>query len=372
MRAAAIAGRVWALVVKEFLALLRDRKSRMVVIVPPLIQTLVFAYAATFDVRAVPLGLWVEDGGGRASALLQRFADSAAFAPAGSFARPEEVAAAITEQRVLAVLHIGQTFSADLAAGRPAEVQLLIDGRRSNTALIVQGYAASIVAAFNQEEAGRPGGGGAEVALRAWYNPTLESRWFILPGLTAVLSMIVAMLVTSLSVARERELGTFEQLLVTPLRPAEILVGKILPGLAVGLLEANLIALVAVAWFGVPFVGSLALLELSLALFLLSGVALGLAISAVAQTQQQAILGVFLFLAPAVTLSGFATPIANMPGWAQLLTRINPIRYMMVLARGLFLQDMPWSVAWPQLWPMTLIGIAAMAAATWLFRRRLG
>jgi ABC-2 type transport system permease protein len=364
-------GRVWALVVKEFLALLRDRRSRMVVIVPPLVQTLVFAYAANFDVTAVPLGLWIEDGGVRASELVQRFADSPAFAPAGSFARPADVAAAITEQRVLAVLHVGQSFSADLAAGRPAEVQLLIDGRRSNTALILQGYAASVIEAFDADQPGR-GSGRAEVRLRAWYNPTLESRWFILPGLTAVLSIIVAMLVTSLSVARERELGTFEQLLVTPLRPAEILVGKILPGLAVGVLEANLIALIAVLWFGVPFIGSLALFELSLLLFLLSGVGLGLAISAVAQTQQQAILGVFLFLAPAVTLSGFATPIANMPQWAQHLTMVNPLRYMIVLSRGQFLQDLPWSVAWPQLWPMTLIGIAAMAAATWLFRRRLG
>jgi ABC-2 type transport system permease protein len=364
------ARRIWALVVKEFLAIWKDRRSRFVLIVPPIVQTLVFAYAATYDVTGVPLGLWVEDGGGRASELIERFADSSAFVPTASFARPQDVADAINAQRVAAVLHIGQNFSADLAAGRPADVQLVIDGRRSNTALIVQGYAAAIVAAYNAQHRMAPGHVGIE--LRAWFNPTLESRWFILPGLVVALSIIATMLITALSLARERELGTFEQLLVTPLRPIEILIGKTVPGLVVGFVEANLIILVAVLWFRVPFVGQLALMHLSLLLFLLSAIGIGLAISAVAQTQQQAILGVFLFLAPAIVLSGFATPIANMPQWCQWLTLINPIRYMLVLSRGLFLRDLAFAQAWPELWPMTLIGLVTMAFATWLFGRRLG
>lgn len=364
------AQRIWALVVKEFLAIWKDRRSRLVLVVPPIIQTLVFAYAATYDVTAVPLGLWIEDGGGRASELVQRFADSSAFHPAASFARPQDVADAITEQKVVAVLHIGQNFSADLAAGRPAEAQLVIDGRRSNTALIVQSYAAAIVAAYDAAHSAAPGH--VAVELRAWFNPTLESRWFILPGLVVALSIVATMLITALSLARERELGTFEQLLVTPLRPLEILVGKTVPGLVIGFVEANLIIAVAVFWFGVPFVGQLALMHLSLLLFLLSAIGIGLAISAVAQTQQQAILGVFLFLAPAIVLSGFATPIANMPQWCQWLTLINPIRYMLVLSRGLFLRDLAFAQVWPELWPMTVIGLVAMAFATWLFGRRLG
>jgi len=364
------ARRIWALVVKEFLAIWKDRRSRLVLIVPPIMQTLVFAYAATFDVSAVPLGLWIEDGGGRASELVERFADSSAFRPVASFDRPQAVADAITEERMLAVLHIGQNFSADLAAGRPADVQLVVDGRRSNTALIVQAYAAAIVAAY--DAAHRTAPGHVAVELRAWFNPTLESRWFILPGLVVALSIVATMLITALSLARERELGTFEQLLVTPLRPLEILVGKTMPGLIVGFVEANLIIAVAVFWFGVPFVGQPALMHLSLLLFLLSAIGIGLAISAVAQTQQQAILGVFLFLAPAIVLSGFATPIANMPQWCQWLTLINPIRYMLVLSRGLFLRDVAFAEAWPELWPMTVIGLVAMAFATWLFGRRLG
>ena len=172
-------------------------------------------------------------------------------------------------------------------------------------------------------------------------------------------------------VARERELGTFEQLLVTPLRPMEILVGKTVPALCIGFVEANLIAALACFAYGVPFVGSIVLFNVAIAVFVLSAVGIGLVISSVAKTQQQAILSVFLFLSPAAVLSGFTTPIANMPDWAQALTHLNPIRYMVTLSRGIFLQDLSWALAWPQLWPMALIGCVTLGFATWLFSRRL-
>lgn len=372
--------RLWALMVKEFLAIWKDPRTRMVVLVPPVIQVLIFAFAATFDVRQVPLAVWNEDGTSVSRELVRRFAGSDAFRIVARVDGPAAVRAVIDRQTAAAVLHIGQRFSAELATGRPAPVQLLIDGRRSNSALIVQNYAADIVAAYDRSLAGAAGGrslagtlgqAGPTVAVRAWFNPNLESRWFILPGLNVLLAMITAMLLTALSVARERELGTFDQLLVTPLRPVEIMIGKVLPPLAIGLFEAVLILGLAVFAFGVPFVGSPAWLALGFVVFLVSAIGIGLAISALATTQQQAILGVFMYLTPAIVLSGFATPIENMPGWCRLLSRANPLRYMLDLSRGLYLRAPPASVILGDLWPMALIGLVTLAAATWLFRHRL-
>lgn len=362
--------RLRALILKEFLSLLKDRKIRFVLIMPPLVQMVLFANAATFDVSGVTLGIWNEDRSALAAELVQRFAQSPAFARIATYDRPEEVADGITEQRVVAVLHLGQRFSADLKSGRAPQAELVLDARRSNTALIAESYAQSIVQDYTaglSRHRVLP-----DIVTRAWFNPNLSSQWFILPGLVALLSIVLALLTTALSVARERELGTFDQLLVTPLRPFEIVIGKTLPSFIIGLGTAGLLSLVAVLIYRVPFVGDPLILFTGLAVFLLSGVGIGLAISSVAHTQQQAILGVFLFLAPAIILSGFGTPIENMPHWCQLLTRIDPIAYMLVLARGVFLQDMQWDVALTQLWPMALIGIATFGFATWLFGRRLG
>ena len=207
------------------------------------------------------------------------------------------------------------------------------------------------------------------IETRDWFNPTLEPEWFVLPGLVAVLSMLIGMMVAALSLARERELGTFEQMLVTPLRPAEIMIGKAIPAMIVGLFEANIVIAAAVLWFRVPFVGSLALLEAGLLVYLLAGVGVGLAISSVAQTQQQAILGVFIYASPAVMLSGFASPIENMPPIVQWITLVDPMRWMLIIARGVFLQGMPAAIAWSAIWPMALIGIALMTAAGLMVRR---
>lgn len=363
-------GRVVALMRKELLAVWRDRCSRAVLVAPPLIQLLIFAYAATFDVNSVRYALLDEDGGRAARELASRFDGSPAFRRIATVRSDAEAARLLVGQHAMMVLHIGRTFTADVSAGRPARVQILLDGRRSNTAQTVLGYAQAIVGAFEAERgaAGAPAARAALVA-RAWFNPNLESRWFILPGLVATLTQIAALLVACLSVARERELGTFDQLLVTPLRPAEILLGKALPAFLVGMVEATAIAAVAVGWFGVPFTGSLALLYLALALFIVAVVGVGLMISAVARTQQQAILGAFLFVVPAVILSGFATPIANMPEAIQVLTYANPLRYVLIVLRGLFLQDLPAALALGHLWPLLPIAACTMAAAAWMFRR---
>ncbi|HVJ34533.1 MAG TPA: ABC transporter permease [Terriglobia bacterium] len=367
--------RIIALIVKEMLLLWKDRRMRFVIILPPLIQVVIFAHAATFEVRHVPLAVWNEDQTEDSREFVRRFTDSDAFDLVANLDNPQAVTDWINAQRAGAVLHIDARFSADLASSRPAKVQMIIDGRRSNVALIVQNYAATIVESYNRERLGAAGStalAGPRLEVRAWFNPNLESQWYILPALNALLVMVMAMLITALSVARERELGTFDQLLVTPLRPLEILIGKVTPSLIIALGEAFGILAVAVFAFDVPFRGSLAWFGVSFVVFLLSAIGIGLAISAVAKTQQQAILAVFIFLAPAIILSGMATPIDNMPDWCQKLSLINPTRYMVELIRSLYLRDPAPALIIQQLWPMLLIGAITLSFATLLFRRRLG
>ena len=359
--------RILALIVKELVGLWKDPKTRFVILVPPLVQVVIFAYAATYDVTHVPLGIWNDDAGTQSAELVRRFAGSPAFDVVASFASPAEARAAIDAKRVAAVLHVPQNFSADVLSGRTAQVQLLLDARRSNSALMAQSYAASIAGDYAQGL--HPGRIPIVLITRDWFNPTLESTWFIVPGLVCILSLIMSLLISSLSLARERELGTFEQLLVTPLRPVEILVGKALPGIIVGLINANIVIAAALLWFRLPFRGDLALLEAMLLLYTLSGVGIGLVLSSFAKTQQQAMLGVFVFASPMIVLSGYAAPIENMPALAELASRIDPVRYMLVIARGLFLQDMPLGVVLGQAWPMALIAAAMLTVARFAVRR---
>lgn len=365
--------RIAALVLKEFLALLKDRKSRFVVVVPPLFQLLVFGYAATFDLNRVPYAVYNEDSGALPEELLARFRGSPHFHEKARITRHEEMTRLVSEKEVLLVLHMGPDFSRRLLTGGTAEVQVIVDGRNSNTAMLALNYVRDMVTRFNREWADRRGSAAmpAPLEVRAWFNPNLESRWFIVPGIVGLLTLVVTLLVTALSVAREREQGTFDQLLVTPLRPAEILLGKALPGFVIGTFEASLIVLVVVFWFEVPLRGSVAVLYAGLLVFLLSAIGVGLMISSLAATQQQGLLGAFMFLVPSVILSGFATPIANMPAAVRFLTLFNPTRYFMVVLRGVFLEDMPLDLLMAQFWPMALIGTTSLMAAAWLFRRRM-
>ena len=362
-------GRILALILKELASLWKDRRTRMVLVVPPLMQTLLFAYAASFEVRDVRIAVWNEDAGIHGRELVARFAGSPSFAVIGAVDDPAEAARLIDERAAAAVLHIPQSFSADVIAGRTARVQLLLDARRSNSALMVDGYATAIAASYALER----GSGPLPIAIetRDWFNPTLEPKWFILPALVAVLSLIMSMIVGALSLARERELGTFEQLLVTPLRPFELMAGKAVPAVIVGMLEAHIVVAAALLWFGLPFAGSVAVLEAALLIYMLSGTAIGLAISAFARTQQQAILGVFVFVSPAIVLSGFASPVENIPPGVAWMSVLDPVRYMVVVARGVFLEDMPFAVALHSIWPMALAAALSMTVAVAAVRRAL-
>ncbi|MCE5185431.1 MAG: ABC transporter permease [Planctomycetaceae bacterium] len=362
-----------ALVTKEFLAVLRDPKSRIVLIVPPIVQLLVFGYAITFDLNRVPLAVYDENPSQASRELIALFTGSPNFHKVASIDRQEQIAELIDRKDALMVVHIGSSFTRDLLLSKPASVQIILDGRNSNTALIALNYAQSIVSRFNDawRQTHQLAGPPARLETRAWFNPNLESRWFMIPGIAGLLTLVVTMTVTALSVAREREQGTFDQLLMTPLRPVEILLGKTLPGFIIGLIEGTFIFAVTVLWFKIPLRGHLLTLYTGLSLFLLSSVGVGLMISSLSATMQQGLLGAFLFLVPAITLSGFTTPIVNMPVWLQYLTLLNPMRYFMVVIRSTFLEGAAFGSLVHQFWPMGVIGLVCMSAAGWLFRNRL-
>lgn len=365
--------RLLALVRKEFLALLKDPRSRFVIIGPPVVQLLVFGYAATYDLNDVPMAVYNESRSAESRDLIARFSGSPNFQQIATLTNIEQISPLIDQREALIVLHIGPQFDRQLRVNGTSDVQIIVDGRNSNTAMIASGYAQTIVQNFNIERARRLGGPGppARLEVRAWFNPNLASRWFIVPGIIGLLTLVVTLLVTALSVAREREQGTFDQLLVTPYQPWEILIGKAIPGFVIGMGEATFITLVAVFGFQVPFLGSVVTLYAGIALFLLSAIGIGLMISSLSVTQQQGLLGAFLFLVPAIILSGFSTPIANMPSAVQTLTYINPMRYFMVILRGVFLEGTPSHLLIDQFWPLAVIGLTTLLAASWLFRRRM-
>lgn len=365
--------RIVALAIKELLAVLKDKKSRIVLVVPPILQLLVFGYAATFDLNDIPVAIYNEDRSAPSRELVARVLGSPHFHLVTYVDHDSQITPLIDNKDVLVVLRFTQHFSADLYNGRTAKVQMIIDGRNSNTALLVQGYLRNIVKDFNLDWARRNGQPPppATVHVRPWFNSNMESRWFIVPGIVGLLSLVITTIVTSLSVAREREAGTFDQLLVTPLRPVEILIGKSFPGVLIGLVEGSFILLMAILWFEVPLRGSLGALYVGMFLFILSGVGIGLMISSLAVTQQQGMLGAFLFLVPAVILSGFATPIANMPYVVQLITYIDPLRYFLIILRGVFLEGDSYEILLHYYWPMAIIALVTLSFAGWLFRHRM-
>ncbi len=366
-------GRVYALIIKECLAILRDKKGRSVLIVPPIIQLFIFSFAVTLDVKNVQIGILNRDSGRPSFELIERLRGSPTFTKIITVHNIQEIDDVIDSEKALVVLQFDDQFSRNLMSGKPAKLQAILDGRKSNSAQIVQGYLSRIVEQFSREYAARAGLPIENTVLVTynWYNPNLLYTWFTVPNLVGVLSMLIGLLVTGLSIARERELGTFDQLLVSPLQPHEILLGKTLPAILIGMAEGSLITLAAIVFFGVPFTGSFVLLYFSLLVFITSIVGVGLFISALAATQQQAILGIFVFMPPAVMLSGYATPIENMPQWLQTATLANPLRHFLVIVKGVFLKAMPLSIAFSHLWPMAVIAAVTLTLASWLFRRRL-
>lgn len=366
--------RILNLIWKELLTVLRDPKVRLSILLPPIIQLFVFTFAATLDVKDVPIGILNRDNGEQAFELVQRFYGSPIFNKKVTFLKAvEEITPFIDHQKGLMVVSIDEQFSRNIDAGKPATVQLIFDGRKTNTAQIVAGYSSEIINRFNNDLTAQAKQITQNVELkpRIWFNPNGLYVWYNIPCLVAVLSMLTCLVVTTQSVARERELGTFDQLLVSPLVPREILIGKIVPGIIIGLLEGFLLFFIGIHGFGVPFTGSFLLYLLSLLIFVASISGIGLFISSLSATQQQAMLGTFVFMMPSVLLSGFATPIENMPNWLQPFTYLIPLRYMLIISKGIFLKAMPAKIIFENLWPLMVIGLINIIGASLFFRRRL-
>jgi len=363
--------RILALLRKELRAILKDPPSRASLFLPPILQCLIFGYAATYDLSHVPYAVLDQDSSAASHELLAALDGTRVFERVAQLHRAADIRGMIDGQRALLVIQIGQDFERQLAAGRAASVQVIADGRNSNTAGTAIGYVAAIVDSFNAQWALEHGFDTAPITAtpRAWYNPNLETRWFMVPALVGTLSLLQTLLVTALSVAREREQGTLDQLLVTPLHPLEIIIGKALPSVLIGLVQATLILLVAGLWFRIPFAGSYWTLYAGLALFLLAGVGIGLMLSAVVATMQQAVLYAFVIMMPLALLSGLSTPIANMPAFFQYLTLLNPLRYAIDLAHRVYLEGAGLADLGPDLGAMALIAAVSLAGTAWTFRR---
>lgn len=364
--------RIASLIVKELLASVRDAQTRWVVIFSPPFLLLIYAFAITQEVKNVSVAVYNEDNGTASRELLARFDRAPVFDRILHYESWNEAAAAIDSGRAAMAVRLGPEFSRRLEARRPAQIQLILDGRRSNTAQILEGYAARIVAAFNADLAGAEARPPTIMVTRAWFNPNLKPLWFATPSLFAVLTMVVGFMASALSIARERELGTFDQLLVSPLRPFEIMIGKAAPAILIALASAS--AMLALGWLvlQVPLRGSITLLYAAMIVFLTSVVGIGLFISSLASTQQQAVIGLFFYMMPAVLISGYATPVENMPDWLQWLAETDPLMHFIVICKGVFLKDVPAPVIAAHVWPMAMIAAFTLSAAAFLFRRRLG
>ncbi|MGH8167471.1 MAG: ABC transporter permease [Woeseiaceae bacterium] len=365
--------RIMALTRKELLAVLKDPRSRFSIIIPPILQCLIYGYVATYDLNHVPYAVLDQDRSAASRQLLARIDGSGVFQRVANLDRAADAKSLIDNQRVLLVIQIDQDFERRLLSNRPAGVQVIADGRNSNTAGTAMGYVGAIVEGFNSEWRNRHGQGEApiQVTTRAWYNPNLETRWHMIPALIGTLTLIQTMLLTGMSVAREREQGTFDQLLVTPFRPVEIMAGKALPAILVGIVQATMVLLVAQLWFQIPFAGSYVTLYAGLSVFLLAAIGIGLLLSAVVATLQQAMLFSFLLIMPFSLLSGLTTPISSMPTFVQYLTLINPLRYAIDIAHRVYLEGAGLTLLMPELWPLAIIAAITLSAASWMFRHRL-
>ena len=370
--------RILTMLRKEFRSVFRDPRMRFVIFGVPVVQTLIFGYAVTMDVRHVRLVLIDRDNTPASRALVARFTGSDYFDAVLTTNDEAAARAEIDAARAAAILQINAGFAANLHAGRTTPVQLIVDGSDSNTARLVLNYSSVIATNYNNEivlsTANRHGTaatmpGAIDLRPRAWFNENLESRNYFVPGVMAVLVMLISLMLTGMSIVREKEVGTIEQIMVTPIKPLEFILGKFAPFIVIGFVDVILVTLVGVFWFDIPIRGSFPLLLLGTGCFLLSTLGIGLFISTVSSTQQQAMMTTFFFFFPAMLLSGFIYPIANMPELVQWLTLLNPLRHFLIIIRGVFLKGVGLDVLWVQLAALVAIGVVVMSFAVGRFRK---
>jgi ABC-2 type transport system permease protein len=363
--------RMSAMIRKEFLAVLRDKRSRITLIMPPILQLVLFGFAATLEVKNITLGVYDRDHGAWSREIIDRLAGSPNVKRLVRLDSPRAVEQAIDDQKVIAVVDFGQNFSADIAAGRPAVVQGVFDGRKSNASQIVGAYLGDIVASVGAEIKARPINGHGSSVVTNWFNPNLDFLWFTMPGLVVTIAALSVLSVTAQSIARERELGTFDQLLVSPLRVHEILIGKIAPALALGVFNVSIYAVLIPFVFKVPFTGSVLVFYVALICYLTALIGVGLLVSILSQTQQQAFLGMFLSTVPLILMSGYAAPVDNMPIWLQVIAQADPLKHFLVISEGVFLKAMPVADVLANTWPLVLIAALTLTGSALFFRSRL-
>lgn len=374
-------GRIFHLLLKEFLELRRDKSARLRLLVPPVLQMLLFGYAATFEVFNVATVILDQDQTQESRALVADFVHSSRVKLVTVATERRQVQDAVESSTAQLGIVVPQGFSQLLRKGQSAPLQVLVDGTNSNTALIALGYVGQISGVFGQayaqdlaQRTGRALGRplvNVNLQERYWYNPNLNSRWFFIPGLIGTLALITIVNLTAFAIVREREVGTLEQIMVTPIQPIEFIIGKTLPFFLIGLLEVSIVAAVGMLWFQVPFKGNPLVLLLGTSLFLLCVLAIGLLISTVCKTQQQAFASNFFVLNPMFILSGFSFPISSMPVALQWLTYLNPLRYFLVIIRATYLKGVGIDVLWPQMAALAALGLGLFALAVLRFRKSL-
>jgi ABC-2 type transport system permease protein len=372
--------RALAILRKEFKQIFRDPRMKTVIFITPLLQIILFGYAANKDINYVPTGIYDKDNTKESRELLHDFTYSGYFIPERYIFSDKDQNWLLDKGLVSVVIHIDRGFGRDVEAGKDASVQLAFDGSDSNTAMIIMGYANTIVSGYQQdllkkdiEDKGwtrrEPS---VDLRDRAWFNGNLISRNYYLPGVIATIVTMMSLLLSAMAIVKEKEIGTMEQLIVSPLRPIELIVGKLLPFGVIALIQIILITILGVAWFHIPLRGSILFLLFSTCIYLFTTLGIGLFISTISTTQQEAMMSVFLFYMPTVLLSGFAYPIANMPQVIQYFTFINPLRYFLIVIRGIFLKGVGIEILWVQLIPLAFMGLAVITMSSLRFRKRLG
>ncbi|MDD5136148.1 MAG: ABC transporter permease [Candidatus Omnitrophica bacterium] len=373
--------RIAALLKKEFLQVFRDPRMKMVIFIAPLVQILIFGYAATMDITNVPTAIFDRDNTKESREIIRQFSYSKYFEIKKYISSEEEQKDIIDNSEVLAVIKFDRGFGRDVEGNKTAQVQLIVDGTDSNSAMIVTGYANQIISSYNStilsERAAIFLKRSDVVPLvdlrdRRWFNENLESRNYYLPGVIALIVSIMSLLLSSMAVVREKEIGTMEQLIVSPLKPIELIIGKIVPFAIIALIQVILITLIGVLWFKVPMRGSIPLLLISTLIFLLTTLGAGLLISTVSATQQEAMMAVFLFFFPATLLSGFAYPIANMPTIIQYVTYLNPLRYYLIILRYVFLKGVGIRILWDEILALLIMGVGMIILSSTRFHKNLG
>ena len=367
--------RIGEMVKKEFRQLLRDPRTRAVMFAAPVVQLLMFGYAVNTDIRDTATFVVDLDGTRESRQLIDAFRSTGYFEIVGRSDRPGDLVRALDDGHATVGLEIPRGYTRDLLSGGGAQVQIVIDGTESNSATVAQGYAQRIVQRVALERAAATGvvrGGGIDLSARAWYNPNLESRVYNVPAVIGVLIMLMCLLLTALAVVREREFGTLDQLMVSPLTPEELMLSKTIPVAVIALIDLVAISLVAVLWFDIPIRGWPPSLLLAAALYILAGLSIGLLISTVSKTQQEAFMSMFLFLQPAVILSGFFYPISSMPRVFQLITLLNPVRHFLEIVRAIFLKGEGLLTLWPQYLALTVFAAVVMRIAIVRFPKTVG